>query len=43
MFILGNLRDLGGLDGLDDQGVWTGLSCLGDLGDLDSQGALLYE
>ena len=36
----GGMRDLGGLDGLGDQGVWTGL---GDMGDLDSQGALLYE
>ena len=41
--ILGGLRDLGGLDGMGDQGVWTGLSCFGDLGYLDSQGALLYE
>ena len=37
MVILGGLWDLGG------QGFWTGLSCFGDLGYLDSQGALLYE
>ena len=43
MGILLGLRDLVGLDDLGDQGVWTGLSCLSHLGDLDSQGTLLYE
>ena len=43
MGVSGGLRNLGGLDDLGDQGIWTDQIYLGDLGDLDSQGALLYE